>query len=144
MIRNMVAAIILVNAIAATWLALHPISLPDPRTVRTADEEWRLPNRSRPDAEALVTAIEQEKLWGTNNRLPAEVEKPLTPPNWRITGVVSVGAESYALLDTVGQPIQPVKIGEKLPGGAKVLDMTADRLSIFLNGKKRFLKTYKE
>lgn len=129
--------------VVAVWVVLHPVSLPEPRAARAQDDEWRLPARAKPDTEALAATIERDRLWGASGLAPIE-DKPLTAPNWRIAGIVSAGAESYALLETVGQPAQQIRAGGKLPGGATILNMTADRLCILLNGKKRFLKTYKE
>ncbi|HXA47485.1 MAG TPA: type II secretion system protein N, partial [Burkholderiaceae bacterium] len=92
-----------------------------------------------------VATIEQGNLWGKvgGAMIPLD-EKPLTAPNWRIIGVVSAGKESYALVAVDGQPMQQIKVGEKLPGDIKIVNMTADHVCILLNGKKRVLKTYKE
>ena len=143
MLRNIVAVILLVLAITAVWVLLHPIALPESRALKVQEDDWHLPSRSKPDTSTLVATIERDKLWGTIGATPVD-EKPLTAPNWRIVGVVSAGAESYAMLAVDGEPIQQIKAGEKLPGGIKIVNMTADRVCILLNGKKRVLKTYKE
>lgn len=144
MFRSIVAMILFALAVTAAWVMLRPIGLPEPRTLRAQDEEWRLPDRSKPDTAVLVATIEGDKLWGTVPGMAPMDEKPLTAPNWRIVGVVMAGAEKYAMLAVDGQPLQQIKAGEKLPGGATIVDMTADRVCILLNGKKRVLKTYKE
>lgn len=145
MFRSIVATILFVLASAAAWVLLHPIALPEPRALHVQEEDWHLPDQRRPDTAALTATIEQDKLWGTVGVPVAPIEeKPLTAPNWRIVGVVSAGAESYAMVAVEGQPMQQVKTGEKLPGGIKIVNMTADRVCILLNGKKRVLKTYKE
>lgn len=144
MIARIFAVIGLIFAVAAAWTMLHPPLLPTTRSQRVQDDEWQLPVLSKPDRQALVNSIDQDQLWGANG-LPAVLdEKPLTAPNWRITGILSMGPEHYALLAVEGQPIQQLKTGENLPGGAKLLNITADRICIMLNGKKRVLKTYKE
>jgi hypothetical protein len=142
MLRNLVAVILLALAIVGGWALLHPITLPKPRSLHVQEEEWHLPERSKLDIDPLVESIEKNQLWGTSG--PPVDEKPLTSPNWRITGVLSVGTEHYALIEIKDQPILQLKTGEELPGGAKILSITADRLCISLNGKKRVLKTYKE
>lgn len=144
MLRSIVALIMFALAIAATWISLHPIALPESRTLKVQEDDWHLPSRSKLDTSALVGTIERDKLWGTLGATGPVDEKPLSAPNWRIVGVVSAGAESYAMLAVDGEPIQQIKTGEKLPGGIKIVNMTADRVCILLNGKKRVLKTYKE
>jgi hypothetical protein len=149
MFRSIAALILLVLAVTVTWVVVHPVALPEPRTLRVQEDEWHLPDRSKIDSAALAATIEQDKLWGSAAVVPGAPpvpveEKPLTAPNWRIVGVVSAGADSYAMLSVDGQPIQEVKAGEKLPGDIKIVNMTADRVCILLNGKKRVLKTYKE
>jgi len=135
----------------AAWVAWHPIALPEPRGLRSQDDDWHLPNHSKSDSAALVATIEHDKLWGASaaNALPggplvSEEEKPLTAPDWRIAGVVTDGKENYAMVMVDGQPIQQLKVGDKLPGGFKIVSMTADRVCILLNGKRRVLRTYKE
>lgn len=144
MFRSIVVLILFAFAVTAAWVMLRPIALPEPRSLRAQDEEWRLPDRNKSDTAALVATIEGDKLWGTVPGMAPVDEKPLTAPNWRIVGVVVSGTEKYAMLTVDGQPLQQIKAGEKLPGGATILNMTADRVCILLNGKKRVLKTYKE
>jgi hypothetical protein len=143
MFPKILGAILFVLAITAGWMMLHPVALPESHLVSSQDDDWRLPGQDRPDSVALAGKVDEGRLWGTGSTVPVEA-KPLTAPNWRIAGVVSAGADSYALLVVDGQPPQQVKIGEELPGGVKVVSMTADRVCILLNGKKRMLRTYKE
>ena len=146
MLARLSALIVLVLAVVAAWILSHPLALPSTKTVRVQDEDWKLPRRESADIDALVQAIEANKLWGAGNPLlPSQAEeKALTAPNWRITGVVAAGKEHVALLSVEEQPMQQLKIGDALPGGAKILDISPDKICILLNGKKRFLKTYKE
>jgi hypothetical protein len=146
MFRSIVATILFVLAATAAWVVWHPVALPEPRTLRVQEEEWHLPNRGKLDAAPLVSTIVQDKLWGAVGAaaLAQMDEKPLTAPNWHIVGVVSVGKETYATVAVDGQQDQQLKAGDKLPGGIKIVNMTADRVCILLNGKKRVLRTYKE
>lgn len=149
MFRTIAALILFALIVTVAWLVTHPVALPEPRTLRVQEDEWHLPDRSKPNMAALAATIEQDKLWGSVAAIPGAPvapvdEKPLTAPNWRIVGVVSAGKERYAMLAVDDQPIQQVKAGDTLPGGIKIVNMTADRVCILLNGKKRVLKTYKE
>jgi hypothetical protein len=139
------AAILLILAVSAAWVLFHPPVLPEMRNLRIQEDDWHLPDRGGADSATLVATIEQNKLWGSAGAAAMPVdEKPLTAPNWHIAGVVSAGAERYAMVAVDGQPILQIKTGENLPGGIKIVNMTADRVCILLNGKKRVLKTYKE
>ena len=148
MFRSIAIFILFALAVTVAWMLWHPVALPEPRALRAQDEEWRLPEDGKVDFAALAATIDKDKLWGTAGLAAAALapvdEKPLTAPNWHIVGVVSAGDERYAMLSVDGQPIQQVKAGEKLPGDIKIVNMTADRVCILLNGKKRVLKTYKE
>lgn len=144
MLARISVLIVLIFAVAAGWMMLHAPTLPSAHALRAQDDEWQLPVRGKVDTEALVQLIEQNKLWGANGQPAAVEEKPLTPPDWHITGILEVGPEHYALLAVQDQSIQQLKAGESLPGGAKILNITADRICILLNGKKRVLKNYKE
>jgi hypothetical protein len=148
MFRSIAVLILLVLAVTAAWMLWHPVALPEPHTLRVQEDEWRLPERSNADFAALAATIDRDKLWGAMGAAAVALtpvdEKPLTAPNWHIVGVVAVGSERYAMLAVDGQPLQQVKAGDKLPGGIKIVNMTADRVCILLNGKKRVLKTYKE
>jgi hypothetical protein len=148
MLRTLIAIFLLALAATTAWVWFHPVVLPEPHSIRVQDDEWLLPNRSKRDLSGSVATIEQDKLWGNGpGGLPLQApveEKPLTAPNWRIAGVVSAGKDSYVMIDVEGQPMQQLKTGDKLPGGIKIIKMTADRVCILLNGKKRVLKTYKE
>lgn len=146
MLARLSTLIVLVLAVVAGWIMSHPPALPSAKTMRVQDEDWKLPRRESADIDGLVQTIEANKLWGAGNSLlaPQLEEKALTAPNWRITGVVAAGREHVALLLVESQPVQQLKVGDKLPGGAKILDIAPDRLCILLNGKKRVLKTYKE
>jgi hypothetical protein len=141
---RIVAATLFILAITAIWVLIHPIVLPELRNSHVQDDVWRVPDRATPDIPTLVATIEQANLWGGASSLAPVDEKPLTAPNWHIAGVVSIGLERYAMLAIDGQPLQQIKTGENLPGGIKIVNMTADRVCILLNGKKRVLKTYKE
>jgi hypothetical protein len=148
MLRTLIAIFMLALAVTTAWVWFHPVALPEPRNIRVQDDEWHLPTRGKHDMNDSVATIEQDKLWGNGpGGLPLQApveEKPLTAPNWHIVGVVAAGKDSYAMIDVEGQPMLQLKTGDKLPGGIKIVKMTADRVCILLNGKKRVLKTYKE
>jgi len=78
-----------------------------------------------------------QSIWELATKEPLAVRKePLTPPNWKIVGVTGAGDDKSVLLLYENQPTVEIrKIGEKLPGGAKIVDITQDYLRILLDGK---------
>lgn len=72
-------------------------------------------------------------------------KEPLTPPLWRIVGVTAVGDEKSVLLLFANQPATEArKIGDKLPGGAKIVQISQDHLQISLNGQLMKLNLRKQ
>ncbi|WP_025917401.1 type II secretion system protein N [Herminiimonas sp. CN] len=145
MLARISAIIVLAFTAVAGWALLRPVTLPAAHAPRLQDENWQLPQRQKIDIDSLILAIDDNKLWGTVGQPPAPAnEKPLTPPNWRISGVFGVGNDGYLMLAVDGEPIKQLKTGDKLPGGATLYSIATDRICILLNGKKRILGIYKE
>jgi hypothetical protein len=70
---------------------------------------------------------------------------PLTSPPWRIVGVTEVGSEKNVLLLFGNPPVTEIrKIGEKLPGGAKIVRISQEHLQISLNGQLMKLNLRKQ
>lgn len=86
------------------------------------------------------------RVWEVTVRQPLPPRKEaLTPPRWRIVGVTSVGNEKSVLLLFENQPATEIrKIGEKLPGGAKIVEIAQDQLKISLNGQLMKLNLRKQ
>lgn len=145
MLAKLWVPIALMLACWAAWVIFHPAELPSVKTMRVPDEKWQLPLRAAPDSAALVLSIEKNNLWGRGTQAAAAVKDiPLTAPNWRIGGVVAAQQDNIVLLAVEGMPVRQLRVGDDLPGGAKLLGIAADRICIRLNGKKRILSTYKE
>jgi len=145
MLARISAIIALVFIAVASWALLRPVTLPATHAPLQQDENWQLPERPKIDIDELILSINENKLWGTIGQAAASAdEKPLTPPNWRISGAFGVGKERYVMLTVDGEPIKQLKTGDKLPGGATLYRIATDRVCILLNGKKRFLGIYKE
>lgn len=145
MLARISATIVLVFIAVAGWAVLRPVTLPATHGPRLQDEHWQLPQRPKIDIDSLILTINENKLWGSVGQpvAPAD-EKPLTPPNWRISGVFGVGKEGYLMLAVDGEPVKQLKTGDKLPGGATLYSIATDRICILLNGKRRILGIYKE
>jgi hypothetical protein len=72
-------------------------------------------------------------------------KEPLTPSRWRIVGVTAVGDEKSVLLLFANQTATEArKVGDKLPGGAKIVQISQDHLQISLNGQLMKLNLRKQ
>jgi hypothetical protein len=140
----------LLFALAAAWLLLAPADLPPLRTVKSSDDSWQLSQPTSIASDAALSEINRVGLWRSAAApgATALVQDPpaLTPPDWRIAGVFSQGDKPVALLifDELPPRQQQLRVGDKLPGGAKILAITPDRVCILLGGKKRSLTIYRE
>ena len=109
-----------------------------PRPLATAGEEWHLPVVAKAtDPAKLSETVAARNLWGTVVAAPP----PVTPlePSWRIMGVVKVGAERQVVLSVENLPAQMLKVGDKLPGGARMVEISDDYVCVLVNGKRRKL-----
>ncbi len=118
------------------WLAPEP--QPRPRA-QAGEEAWKLPVVSRSDSERAIAAIVAANLWGS---VQTSAEASLNDPDWRFSGVTVSGQEKLVLLAIDGQPMRPLKAGDELPGGAKILKINNDHLCLLINGKKRKLDLF--
>ena len=108
------------------------------------DDFWQLPSLAKTDPSADLDLIEQKRLWGAAPTTGTQVTENLTPPNWRIVGVTNSNGQGTALLQMEGKPLQSLHVNDVLPGGAKILHIAPEQLSIQLNGKKLALRIYRE
>ncbi|MBV8467553.1 MAG: hypothetical protein JO218_16555 [Burkholderiales bacterium] len=104
--------------------------------------DWALPAPETLDVDTLAARIDAANPWGTQH--PQADQAPLTPPEWRILGSAANGEEHLAVVRIEGQAPTTLKVGDALPGGAKICAVDADRLCVVVNGKKRILGIYRE
>ncbi|MDT9001253.1 type II secretion system protein N [Paucibacter sp. APW11] len=130
-------------------VAFRP-GLPELRQSQNQGDRWELPGPRKSGDDEALKRVMQSSLWLTAAQ-PAGVvaavapeEKPLTPPDWRISGTFAQAGQLVALLSTTGQPDRQLRVGDQLPGGAKILAISPDRISILLGGKRRYISTYQE
>ena len=68
--------------------------------------------------------------------------KPLTTPNWRIVGTTVSGTNSHVLILFEGSQVPEARrVGEPLPGGAKVLAVDGQQIEVLYQGQRLFLFT---
>lgn len=140
--------------------------LPGPRSVKSQEAAWRVPTPMRVDADQALSVINRRPLWalaapGTPGAAPARPdEPPLTAPDWRIVGTVIDGAQRLVLVSTAStlpplpplpsgspgsalppRPPQTLRVGDALPGGARILEIRSDGVCLSLKGRHVFLST---
>jgi len=143
-----------VLALALVGLLMLPADLPNPRSVNLQGETWSLPVPVTVAADAALSGINQRQLWAISPPgLPPALaglamdQTPLTPPDWRIVGVVGVAGQRTLMIANEapkGLPpnIKTLRPGDPLPGGAKILAIRPDGVSLLLHGQRAFLSTY--
>lgn len=135
--------------LALLVLALLPGKLPTRQGLARSESAWELPVAMTVDADAALSVINQRRLFGQSNTAgqpadgPSADDKGLTPPNWRIAGVYGEGAHRALLVLTDGRfEAQQLRVGDVLPGGAKIIGIASDRVSLLLHGQRVSLSTY--
>ncbi len=123
------------------WLAPGPQAhVP----VQGRADSWTLPVVSRSTVEKStqksVAAISTANLWGAAVKAVAEVV--LIEPEWRFSGVTVSGQERLVMITIQGQPLQTLKAGDQLPGGAKILKINDDHLCLLIKGRQRKLDIF--
>ncbi len=80
-------------------------------------------------------------LWEISVERPAKLlDKPLTPPIWRIVGTSTSGTVSHALVVVEGQPqMQTVPVGAVLPTGERILAVNQDYVTMQAAGSRLYL-----
>lgn len=101
-----------------------------------------VPDPSEDEAPADLAEL---RIWEATARQPLPPRKaPLTAPGWKIVGVTSVGDDANVLI-LFDKQITPetLKVGDLLPGGAKITQISQDALRIVLNGQTMKLSVRK-
>lgn len=96
--------------------------------------------------EEVLANLADSRIWEVTARQPLPPRKePLTAPGWKIVGVTSVGDETSVLLLFDKQTTTEArKVGDLLPGGAKIVQITQDALRIVLNSQYMKLSVRKQ
>jgi hypothetical protein len=116
-------------------------ALPKATTRNLARETWALPAVRQID-KLSYQQLKERNLWGDAITASAVTTgEPLTAPDWNIIGVASNGTAATLLLSFSNAPerLIELKVGEFLPGGAKIIGIEQDKIRILLNGKPRQL-----
>lgn len=122
------AAMVLIAAVTI-WFATDLPAAAQARPV--VAETWVMPKQVEIDLKKSTEAINARNLWGV---VAANAVKP---PEWRVQGIASTGAERFILLAFEGKPAEMLKIGDALPDGAKIVQIEKDRFFILTPDKQK-------
>ena len=128
-----------------TWLILLALAAfaewqfvtlpPAIETIAQAKEDWVLPYAPQAQPEKAIEILATTSPWG---KLPEPGEQPSpNDPEWRFLGIMARGEQRYVLIKIANQPEQQLTVGDRLPGGSKILEIEDDSLCLLVNGKKR-------
>lgn len=114
---------------------------PQPVKSRTGQtDDWVLPVIVRQPGDKSLAVIAANKLWGDTGSANPAATASLNEPEWRFSGITQSGGEKMLLITQDGKLLDtPLKIGDHLPGGAKILAIYDDHLCVLIDGKKRKL-----
>ena len=127
-LKPLLITLMLIAAITAWFGTTGPTP---PSSTPQADETWVLPALPENASRKYVTAINDRNLWGA-----AIVEAP-SAPEWHVAGVVKSGKDRFLLLALESKPIETLKIGDKLPDGAKITRIEKDRFFVVTPDNKK-------
>lgn len=109
-------------------------------------ERWALPKITPPTivdltAEQIAARFWSEQPRAAKTKAVVEVKKPVE--QWRFVGTVDQGATLLAVIETAGK-ISRLKIGQTLPDGAVITEITEGKLSIDRQGTPQTLLLFVE
>src|ERR1700691_2099369 len=111
---------LLVIAIVLWFMVPQPVA---PRFLTTGSDTWSLPQPPKREADALIKTITDANLWGIVVAATNGPAVPLNTPEWRFVGVFNDGKEPHVMISIDKKPAVSLKVGEELPGGAKILNI---------------------
>lgn len=117
-------------------------ALPQAHLLDGAANQWQLPEMVQADPAQQIEQLISRNLWKepVTGGTPAEEQKPLTTPDWRIVAVVKSGGVNQLVLSFKDNPsnLQNLKVGEQLPGGIPILRIEQNWVVVAI-GKKHYM-----
>ena len=114
--------------------------LPEAKVTRFSEESWTLAKLPAPDLKKAYDYLSTSSLWGKVE--VARKDEPKIDPAWRFLAVMVNGSEKYVVIDVDKEPNRQLRIGDQLPGGAKIHEISQGSVCVIVNGKKRSLPIY--
>ncbi len=131
----------LVLPLLAGWIAWGTSpDLPVTKAMRSSEEPWTLARLPAPDLKKAYDYLSTASIWGKVEVV--KKDEPQTDPAWRFLAAMVSGSEKYVVIDVEKQPNRQLKVGDTLPGGAKIHEINQGSVCVIVNGKKRSLPIY--
>jgi hypothetical protein len=128
-----IALLLLVSA-AVSWPF---VNVPSVGKAGERRQEWELAAVKRADPAKSLEVLAKVSPWG---KLPEAAESQAPERNdWRISAIYTRGAERVVVVKVGTRPEQRLKVGEALPEGSTILQISDDSLCVLVNGVKRKL-----
>ena len=125
----------------AGWIAWGTSpDLPAATVTRFSEEPWTLARLPDPDPKKAYDYLMSASVWGKVEAV--KKEETLEDPAWRFLAVMVNGNEKYVVIDVEKQPNRQLKVGDQLPGGAKIHEIRQASVCVIVNGKKRNLPIF--
>lgn len=148
--RRLMIAVAALLAVSLLVILVLPAQLPSTRSLAVQEMAWNLATPVTVESDVALSVITKRRFWGVSSGsglpetgVPAVEEKPLTPPDWRLVGQFAERGQAHLLVATEGVPQpQALRVGDSLPGGAKILAIHSDHVVLSLNGRRLSLSTY--
>lgn len=120
--------------------------LAEPQLRVRSSNTWSLPNMGRQDPDAAIAALNLYPIWGprvkkvVKKAAPAATEKKLD----QITGIIAEGDKLYAVVTVGGIDIFRRGVGETLPDGSLVEEISPTSVTVSLNAEKRVYRFFEK
>jgi hypothetical protein len=132
--------ILLLLAVVLWFTVPDPVA---PKFLTSGGDTWSLPNLPKREPDPLIKTIAGANLWGVVVAAANVSAPPLNSPEWRFVGIFNDGKEPHVMISIDKKPAVSLKVGEDLPGGAKILKIGDDTICVLINGQKRALGIYR-
>jgi hypothetical protein len=131
----------LVLPVTAGWIAWATgPDLPAAKVTRSSEDQWVLARSPVPDLKKASEYHSTASIWGKVDVV--KKDEPVVDPAWRFLAVMVSGSEKYVVIAVDKQPNRQLKVGDQLPGGAKIHEIRQGSVCVIVNGKKRLLPIY--
>lgn len=110
------------------------------RSVRLADEPWKIRQAPEFDVKEALATLKGASLWG--KLADVAVAAPPVDPQWQFLGAIAHGQERQVIVAVENQPEQRLVPGDTLPDGSQILRIENDYLCLLVDGQKRSRAIY--
>ena len=94
------------------------------------------PMSKQSDVDILVNS----RIWRGDPKSGKGVSsEPATPQRWWLMAVYAQGSTRAVIVGQTGQPESTLRVGDVLPSGDPIVDITSKGVCVLLNGKRRLL-----